>query len=70
MTVKRERVSTWASITSRITTQESDMTISKRGIDLLRDPSLNESTAFTDAEKQELGIVGLVPDVTESEDQQ
>jgi malate dehydrogenase (oxaloacetate-decarboxylating)(NADP+) len=70
MTVKRESVSTSASVTSRITTQESDMTISKRGIDLLRDPSLNESTAFTDAEKQEMGIVGLVPDVTESEDQQ
>src|SRR5262252_453545 len=50
--------------------QECDMTISQRGIDLLRDPSLNESTAFTDTEKQELGIVGLVPDVTESEDQQ
>jgi malate dehydrogenase (oxaloacetate-decarboxylating)(NADP+) len=46
------------------------MTISQRGVDLLRDPSLNESTAFTDAEKQELGIVGLVPDVTETEDQQ
>ena len=46
------------------------MTISQRGIDLLRDPSLNESTAFTDTEKQELGIVGLVPDVTETEDQQ
>jgi malate dehydrogenase (oxaloacetate-decarboxylating)(NADP+) len=46
------------------------MISNKRGIELLRDPSLNESTAFTDAEKQELGIVGLVPDVTESEDQQ
>jgi malate dehydrogenase (oxaloacetate-decarboxylating)(NADP+) len=46
------------------------MTLSKRGIDVLRDPSLNASTAFTDAEKQELGIVGLVPDVTETEDQQ
>ena len=51
-------------------TQEIDMTTSKRGIELLRDPSLNESTAFTEAEKQELGIVGLVPDVTETEDQQ
>src|SRR5262252_7098239 len=50
--------------------QECDMTISQRGIDLLRDPSLNESTAFTDAEKQELGIVGLVPDITETGDQQ
>jgi malate dehydrogenase (oxaloacetate-decarboxylating)(NADP+) len=46
------------------------MTTSHRGIDVLRDPSLNESTAFTDAEKQELGIVGLVPDVTETEEQQ
>ena len=42
------------------------MSSSKRGIDLLQDPSLNKSTAFTEAEKQALGIVGLVPDVTES----
>ena len=46
------------------------MTTSKRGIELLHDPSLNKSTAFTEAERQALGIVGLVPDVTESEDQQ
>ncbi len=38
----------------------------KRGIELLQDPSLNKSTAFTEAERQALGIVGLVPDVTES----
>src|SRR5690242_8551532 len=42
----------------------------KRGIDVLRDPELNKSTAFTETEKQELGIVGLVPDVTETEDVQ
>lgn len=42
------------------------MTVSKRGIDLLQDPSLNKSTSFTEAEKQELGLVGLVPDVTET----
>ena len=42
----------------------------KRGIELLHDPSLNKSTAFTEAEKQALGLVGLVPDVTESEDLQ
>jgi len=36
------------------------MPINKRGIDLLWDPSLNKSTAFTEAEKQALGIVGLV----------
>jgi malate dehydrogenase (oxaloacetate-decarboxylating)(NADP+) len=42
------------------------MTTNKRGIELLQDPSLNQSTGFTEAEKQALGIVGLVPDVTES----
>jgi malate dehydrogenase (oxaloacetate-decarboxylating)(NADP+) len=42
------------------------MTISKHGIDLLRDPSLNKSTAFTEAEKLSRGIVGLVPDATET----
>ena len=46
------------------------MTPNKRGIDLLHEPSLNKSTAFTEAEKQALGIVGLVPDVTETEDLQ
>lgn len=43
---------------------------SKRGIELLQDPSLNKSTAFTEAEKVAFGLVGLVPDVTESEDLQ
>src|SRR6476659_2582848 len=42
----------------------------KRGIEVLRDPELNKSTAFTETEKQELGIVGLVPDVTETADVQ
>jgi len=42
----------------------------KKGIELLYDPSLNKSTAFTEAEKQSLGLVGLVPDVTETEDLQ
>ena len=46
------------------------MPTNKRGIELLLDPSLNKSTAFTEAEKQALGIVGLVPDVTETEDLQ
>jgi malate dehydrogenase (oxaloacetate-decarboxylating)(NADP+) len=46
------------------------MTTNKRGIEMLHDPSLNKSTAFTESEKQALGIVGLVPDVTESEDLQ
>jgi malate dehydrogenase (oxaloacetate-decarboxylating)(NADP+) len=42
----------------------------KRGIELLRDPSLNKSTGYTEAERQALGLTGLVPDVTESEDLQ
>jgi len=40
--------------------------ISKRGIDVLHDPTLNKSTGFTEAERQALGLVGLIPDVTES----
>ena len=44
--------------------------IHKRGIDILHDPTLNKSTGFTEAERQALGLVGLVPDVTESEDLQ
>jgi malate dehydrogenase (oxaloacetate-decarboxylating)(NADP+) len=48
----------------------SNPTTKKRGADLLLDPALNKSTAFTEAERQALGIVGLVPDVTESEDLQ
>jgi malate dehydrogenase (oxaloacetate-decarboxylating)(NADP+) len=32
----------------------------KRGIELLHDPVLNKSTAYTEAEKQALGLVGLV----------
>jgi malate dehydrogenase (oxaloacetate-decarboxylating)(NADP+) len=40
------------------------------GYPVLRDPGLNKSTAFTEAEKQALGLVGLVPDTVESEDLQ
>src|SRR6516162_7100550 len=43
---------------------------SKRGIDILHDPVLNKATAYTEAERQALGLVGLVPDATESEDLQ
>jgi malate dehydrogenase (oxaloacetate-decarboxylating)(NADP+) len=42
----------------------------KRGIELLRDSSLNKSTGFTEVEKQALGLVGLVPDVTDTEELQ
>ncbi len=49
---------------------DSSTAISKRGIDILQDPTLNKSTGFTEAERQALGLVGLVPDVTESADLQ
>jgi malate dehydrogenase (oxaloacetate-decarboxylating)(NADP+) len=42
----------------------------KRGIDILHDPVLNKATSYTEAERQALGLVGLVPDVTETEDLQ
>ncbi len=42
----------------------------KHGMELLRDSSLNKSTAFTEAEKQGLGLVGLLPDVPETEELQ
>ena len=40
----------------------------KRGIDLLHDPVLNKATTWTEAERQALGLLGLVPDAMESED--
>jgi malate dehydrogenase (oxaloacetate-decarboxylating)(NADP+) len=46
------------------------MTRDIRGIGVLQDPRLNKSTAFTEAEKQALGLIGLLPDVTETEDLQ
>ena len=39
--------------------------VSKKSLDLCQDPTLNKSTAFTEAEKEALRLVGLVPDVTE-----
>src|SRR5215468_1018525 len=45
-------------------------TTSKRGVELLRDPALNKSTAFSESEKQARGLLGLIPDVTETEDTQ
>jgi malate dehydrogenase (oxaloacetate-decarboxylating)(NADP+) len=51
-------------------TSAADAVGGKRGIDILHDPVLNKATAYTEAERQALGLVGLVPDVTESEDLQ
>jgi malate dehydrogenase (oxaloacetate-decarboxylating)(NADP+) len=41
-----------------------------RGLELLRDPHLNKSTAFTEAEREALGLVGLLPPAVEEEDLQ
>lgn len=46
------------------------MTTNMQGVELLRNPSVNKGTAYTEAEKESLGLVGLVPDVTESIDTQ
>ena len=46
------------------------MSTTLRGISLLRDPRLNKSTAFTESEREALGLVGLVPEGIDSEDTQ
>jgi malate dehydrogenase (oxaloacetate-decarboxylating)(NADP+) len=44
--------------------------VAKRGIDLLRDPQLNKATAFTEAERDALGLTGLLPAAVDSEETQ
>ena len=46
------------------------MTTKLQGVELLRNPSLNKATAYSEAEKQSLGLAGLVPDITETIDTQ
>jgi malate dehydrogenase (oxaloacetate-decarboxylating)(NADP+) len=41
-----------------------------RGVHLLRDPRLNKSTAFTEEERHHLGLLGLVPEGLDSEENQ
>jgi len=38
----------------------------KRGKDVLQDPVLNRSTGFTEAQKEALGLIGLVPEAVET----
>jgi len=47
-----------------------DTSVAKRGIDLLRDPQLNKSTAFTAAERETLGLTGLLPAAVDTEETQ
>ncbi len=35
--------------------------VSKRGLDIIRDPLLNKGTSFSNSEREELGLFGLVP---------
>ena len=44
--------------------------VAKLGINLLRDPQLNKSTAFTAAEREALGLTGLLPAAVDTEETQ
>lgn len=46
------------------------MGVMLRGRAILRDPRLNKSTAFTEAEREAFGLTGLIPEVVETEDNQ
>lgn len=46
------------------------MSTALRGISLLRDPRLNKSTAFSEPEREALGLVGLVPEGIDNEETQ
>jgi malate dehydrogenase (oxaloacetate-decarboxylating)(NADP+) len=41
-----------------------------RGLEVLDSPNLNKGTAFTDEEREQLGLVGLLPDSVEDIDRQ
>ncbi|MFO0997424.1 MAG: NAD-dependent malic enzyme [Alphaproteobacteria bacterium] len=43
---------------------------SLRGVEILRDPRLNRSTAFTEAEREALGLIGFLPEGIDSPETQ
>jgi malate dehydrogenase (oxaloacetate-decarboxylating)(NADP+) len=69
-TTAREKRTSGATSSEKKGRTAPNPTDGKRGTDLLHDPVLNKATAYTEAERQALGLVGLVPDATESEDLQ
>jgi malate dehydrogenase (oxaloacetate-decarboxylating)(NADP+) len=61
---------TTLTLDSRTTLAPSDTPVGRQGMDVLQDPRLTKSTAFTTEERETLGLTGLLPDVVESEDMQ
>ena len=59
----------WVTEFDRVTGEE-DIAVDMRGEPLLRDPFTNKSTAFTAAERTDLGLDGLVPPAISTIDQQ
>lgn len=51
-----------------MTAKPTPLTNHPTGVALLRDPALNRSTAFTAAEREKFGLVGLLPDRVEDEE--
>jgi malate dehydrogenase (oxaloacetate-decarboxylating)(NADP+) len=50
--------------------KQTPSTKSLRGIDVLHNPNLNKGTAFNSKEREDLGLVGLLPDGIETLDRQ
>ena len=60
---------TWSTERDSITGEEY-IAVDVRGEALLRDPATNKGTAFTAAEREELGLDGLMPAAVSTMDQQ
>ena len=59
----------WSTEHDRVTGEEY-IAVDVRGEPLLRDPFTNKSTSFTAAEREDLGLEGLVPPAVSTMDQQ
>src|SRR5579872_3441632 len=53
-----------------VTNARGEFEVSVRGFDVLRLPQINKGTAFTNAERQDLGLVGLLPSAVLTIEQQ